>query len=153
MLSKMTIGKFQKQLSSKKINPGGGVAAALIASFAASLIEMACNLSLGKKEYKNVQKSIIKIHKDAVESKNKLAKLASDYEIIKDKKSLKSGIEMQMVVRKQSQSLEVLAYKVSKLGNVEARADAKTALYLAHAAGKSALEHIKRNQAGLKSLI
>ncbi len=153
MLSSSTIGKFQKELSSKKINPGGGVVTALMASFAASLIEMACKLSIGKKEFKNVQKSIIKTHESSVDLKNKLLKLANEYQVVDDKKSLKSGIEMQRSVRKMSQSLEVLAYKVSKLGNKIARSDAKTALYLAHAAGKSALEHIKRSQASLKSLI
>jgi formiminotetrahydrofolate cyclodeaminase len=152
MLGASTINKFQKELSSKKVNPGGGVLSALAASFSASLIEMACNLSLGNVEYKNVQKSLFKIHKDTIEIKNKLSKLASDYEVVNDKKSLKTGIEIQMSVRKLSQSLEVMAYKIAKLGNKMARADAKTALYFAHAAGKSALEHIRHNQALIKNL-
>lgn len=152
MLGRSTINKFRKELSSKKINPGGGVLSALTASFSASLIEMACNLSLNNIEYKNVQKSLFKIHKDTVEIKNKLSKLAEDYEVVGDKKSLKMGIQIQMSVRKLSQNLEVMAYKVSKLGNKTARADAKTALYFAHAAGKSALEHIRHNQSLIKSL-
>lgn len=152
MLSRSTIGKFQKELSSKKLNPAGGVLSALVASFSACLIEMACKLSLGKKEYKNVQKSVFKIHESAVDIKNKLSKLANDYEITDDKKSLKNGVEIMTSVRKLSQNLEVMAYKISKLGNKIARADAKTALHFAHAAGKSALEQIKRNQVSIKKL-
>lgn len=156
MLGRSTINKFQKELSSKKLNPAGGVLSTLVASFSACLIEMACKLSLGKKEYKNVQKSVFKIHENAVDIKNKLSKLAEDYEVAEDiktlqyKKSLKNGIEIMTSVRKLSQNLEVMAYKISKLGNKTARADAKTALHFAHAAGKSALEHIRRNQSMLK---
>lgn len=171
MINKQTIEKFQKELSSKSPTPGGGVIAALTGSFAASLIEMVCNLTVGKKGYENVQKSVIKIHKDAVELKVRLSKLAQEdklayekvavaYKIDKEnpkrkeliKKSLKYAIEVPMEVRKLCQEIEVLAYKIAKIGNKNARSDAKTALYMAHAASKSALENVKINKKSLASL-
>ena len=68
-INSQTLEKFQKDLSSKNPTPGGGVIAALSGSFAASLIEMVCNLTIDKKGYEKVQKDIIKIHKDAVDLK------------------------------------------------------------------------------------
>lgn len=171
MINKQTIEKFQKELSSKNPTPGGGVIAALSGSFAASLIEMVCNLTIGKKGYEKVQKTIVKIHKDSVELKIRLSKLAEEDKVAYDKvvsaykiekgnlarkdqikKALKYAIEVPMEVRKLCQEIEVLAYKVAKLGNKNAKSDAKTALYLAHAASKSALENVKINKKSLASL-
>jgi formiminotetrahydrofolate cyclodeaminase len=171
MINNQTIEKFQEELGSKNATPGGGVVAALAGSFAASLIEMVCNLTLEKTGYEKVQKTIIKIHKDAVELKNRLSKLAEEDKVAYDKvalsykidkvdpkrkeaikKSLKYAIEVPMEVRKLSQEVEVLGYKVSKIGNKNATSDAKTAIHLAHAASKSALENIKINKQSLANL-
>lgn len=172
MINKQTIEKFQKELSSKSPTPGGGVIAALTGSFAASLIEMVCNLTIGKKGYENVQKSIIKIHKESIELKNRLSKLAEEDKVAYDKvvaayktnkestkrkdiikKALRYAIEVPMEVRKLANQVEALGYKVSKIGNKNARSDGKTAVYLAHAASKSALENIKINKLALKKLL
>lgn len=166
MIQKQTLKEFQKELGSKNPTPGGGVIAALSGSFAASLIEMVCNLTIDKKGYEKVQKDILKFHKDAIELKKKLSNLAEEdkkaYDKVvkayktKDKvvikKSLKYAIEVPMEVRKLSQDLEKLAFRVSKIGNRNAFSDAKTAIYLAHAASKSALENIKINKQALVKL-
>lgn len=166
MINSKTLEQFQKELGSKNPTPGGGVVAALTGAFAASLIEMVCNLTLEKKGYEKVQKDIIKIHKEALELGKKLNKLAEEdkkafdhvmdayksKDKLKIKKSLKYAIEVPMEVRKLTQELEILAEKVGKIGNKNAHSDAKTAVYLAHAAGKSALENIKINKEALKKL-
>ena len=77
-VNKQTINKFQKELGSKNPTPGSGVVSALTASFAASLVEMVCNLTIDKVGYEKVQKDIIKYRKDVVETKNKLSKLAEE---------------------------------------------------------------------------
>ncbi|MEK7473027.1 MAG: cyclodeaminase/cyclohydrolase family protein [Patescibacteria group bacterium] len=172
-INSQTLEKFQKDLSSKNPTPGGGVIAALSGSFAASLIEMVCNLTIDKKGYEKVQKDIIKIHKDAVDLKKKLTKLVEDDKKAFDKvmvayksaknlpaqagktairKSLKYAIAVPMEVRKLSQILEKLAYHVSKIGNKNTLSDAKTAIHLARAASKSALENIKINKQALVKL-
>ena len=78
MINKQTIERFQIELGSKNPTPGGGVVAALAGSFAASLIEMVCNLTIDKKGYEKVQKAILKIFKDTTELKKKLTKLAEE---------------------------------------------------------------------------
>lgn len=171
MINNQTLKQFQKELGSKNPTPGGGVVAALSGAFSASLVEMVCNLTIGKEKYEKSQKDIIKIRKDVIEYKEKLTKLAEDdksaydkvmkaYLIDKNsavrkeqiKKALKYAIEVPLEVRKISQELEKLAYKISKIGNKNALSDAKTAIYLAHASGKSALENIKINKISLSRL-
>ncbi|MBU1200283.1 cyclodeaminase/cyclohydrolase family protein, partial [Patescibacteria group bacterium] len=46
IINSQTLKKFQEELGSKNPTPGGGVMAALAGSFAASLIEMVCNLTI-----------------------------------------------------------------------------------------------------------
>ncbi len=165
-INKQTLKQFQSELGSKNPTPGGGVMAALAGSFAATLIEMVCNLTIDKKGYEKVQKAVIKIHKDALELKNKLSKLAEEDKKAYDKvmkayksknkdnikKSLKYAIEVPMEVRKLAQVVEKLGFHVSKIGNKNAISDTKTAVYLARAASKSALENIKINKASLARL-
>lgn len=161
-----TLKQFQIELGSKNPTPGGGVMAALAGSFAASLIEMVCNLTIDKKGYEKVQKDIIKIHKETIELKKKLSNLAEEDKKAYDKvisayksknkviikKSLKYAIEVPMEVRRLSQVVEKLGYRISKIGNKNAHSDAKTAIYLAHAASKSALENVKINKVALVKL-
>lgn len=171
MIDKQTIEEFQKELSSKSPTPGGGVVAALAASFAASLIEMVVSLTRGKKGYEDKEKTLIKIAKDTGEIKKRLTVLAEDdakaygkvmeaYKIEKERpgrkavvqKALKYAIEVPMEVRKLSHELEELGYRVSKVGNKNALSDARTAIHLARAAGKSALENIKTNKEALSKI-
>lgn len=170
-LKKQTLDEFQRELGSKSPTPGGGVVAALAGAFAASLIEMVANLTLGRKGYETKEKILLKILKDTGEIKKRLNVLADEdaaaytkvmaaYKIDKEnpkrkeaiKKALKYAIEVPFEVRKLSQALEKTGFKISKIGNKNALSDAKTAIHLAHAAGKSALENIKINKVSLKKL-
>ena len=132
---------------------------------------MVCNLTLGRRGYEKIQKDILKIHKDTVEFKKRLEKLAEEdkkaydkvmaaYKIDKERagrndairKALRYAIDVPLEVREISQHLEVLAGKVTKIGNRYAVSDAKSAAHLAHAAGKAALENIKINKEALAKL-
>ena len=160
IINSQTLKKFQEELGSKNPTPGGGVMAALAGSFAASLIEMVCNLTIDKKGYEKVQTDILKIHKEVLKLKKRLTNLAEEDKKAFDKvmktykskdkngikKSLKYAIEVPFEVRKISQELEKIGVRVSKIGNKNTISDAKTAIYLAQAASKSALENIKINQ-------
>src|SRR3989339_1484122 len=125
VINSKTLKQFQKELGSKNPTPGGGVVAALSGAFAASLIEMVCNLTLGKEKYEKNKKDVIKIHKDVLELKEKLTKLAEEDKKAYDKvliayrlqpenkkrkqeiiKALRYAIAVPMEVRKISQEVE-----------------------------------------------
>lgn len=55
MLKELTVDNFAKELASKSPAPGGGSAAALSATLAASLSSMVFNLTIGKKAYENLE--------------------------------------------------------------------------------------------------
>ncbi len=167
-INKQTIEKFQKELGSKNPTPGGGVVAALSGQLAASLVEMVCNLTIGKEGYEKVQAETIRIHKNAIEIKKRLGDLAEEdskafqkvmesYRIDKGNlkrkeqiiKSLKYAIAVPLEVRKLTQELKILAEKTAKIGNKNTASDAKTAIYLSEAAGKAAQENVKINKDAL----
>lgn len=50
-----------EEISSKSPTPGGGSVAALSGAFGASLVSMVCNLTIGKKKFKDVEKEFGKI--------------------------------------------------------------------------------------------
>ena len=170
-IQEQKIQSFLKDLSSKNPTPGGGTVAALSGVMAASLIEMVCNLTLGKKGYEDKTSSVIKIQKEVVRIKKRLTVLSEEdskafkkvveaYKIGKDnpkrkesiKKALRYAIEVPFEVRKLTHELEDFARRTAKLGNKNAVSDAKSAYHLAHAAGKAALENININKKALASL-
>jgi len=61
MLSEKPIFTFLDELASSAPAPGGGSAAALAASIGAALVSMVANLTVGKKDYVNVQDDIQRI--------------------------------------------------------------------------------------------
>lgn len=114
---------------------------------ATSLIALTCDNTLGNEKYDKVKKTILKLHKDVLEYNKKLLILEVDYQKIEsakvDKENLKKAIKISLEVRKVAQAIEKLAYRLTKIGDKNMHADARTAIHLAHAASKSALENIK----------
>ncbi len=64
-LAGMSLKNFMSELASSSPAPGGGSVAALSGSLGASLIEMVCNLTIGKEKYKDswaeIEKVLVKI--------------------------------------------------------------------------------------------
>ena len=58
MLKNLTLEDFIEELGSNSPAPGGGSAAALSASLAGALVEMVFHLTIGKKEYTELEKPI-----------------------------------------------------------------------------------------------
>ena len=54
MIEDTTIGNFFDQMASSAPTPGGGGAAGLCGAMSAALTSMVCNLTVGKKKYKDV---------------------------------------------------------------------------------------------------
>lgn len=114
---------------------------------ATSLIALTCDNTLGNEKYEKVKKTIIKLHKDVLEFNRKLLILETDYQKNEtskvSKESLKKAINISLEVRKVAQSVEKIGYRLTKIGDKNMHADARTAIHLAHASSKSALENIK----------
>ena len=160
------IEKFLDELSSSSPTPGGGAVAALSAAMAASLVEMVANLTIGKKGYEKARKDIGILRYKAIGCKSKLLKLADDdveaFKAVmsayktKDKgkirKALKKATQVPFKVKEISKKVEALAGRIAKIGNKNAISDAKSAIYLAQSAAKSADENVKINRKALAAL-
>lgn len=121
---------------------------------ATSLIALTCDNTLSNEKYEKVKKTVLKLHKDVLEFNKKLLILETDYQKNESdkvgKESLKKAIKISLEVRKVAQSIEKIGYRLTKIGEKNMHADARTAIHLAHAASKSALENIKANKDILK---
>src|SRR5882724_1396458 len=65
MLVKSTLEQFTERLAAATPTPGGGSAAALSGSLSASLLQMVCNLTLGRERYKAHDEAVGEIRKRA----------------------------------------------------------------------------------------
>ena len=53
-IKKQTLEEFLNDVGSKNPTPGGGSVSAVSGAIAASLVEMVCNLTIGKKNYEKI---------------------------------------------------------------------------------------------------
>jgi len=58
MIKEASIEHFLHDLASKSATPGGGSAAAIMGAMGAALVEMVCNLTVGKKNYEDVSEEM-----------------------------------------------------------------------------------------------
>lgn len=57
-LVKLTVEDFIGQLASDSPTPGGGSASALAGAMAAAMVEMACNLTVGREKFRDVEEQL-----------------------------------------------------------------------------------------------
>lgn len=121
---------------------------------ATSLIALTCDNTLNNEKYEKVKNTILKLHKDILEFNKKLLNLEADYQknetTKSEKEKLKRGIKISLEVRRVAQTIEKLGYRLTKIGDKNMHADARTAIHLAHASSKSALENVKASKQMLK---
>ena len=160
------IGGFLDSVASKSPTPGGGSAAAVVGAMAASLVEMVCNLTIGKKNYPEVQDEMIKIAERASELSGKLLDLADRdclaFEKVmeayktgnkdKIKGAILGAIEIPEKTAEYCENVRELAEIAAKLGNINAHSDAMSAEHLAFAAIQAAEENIEINKKALTKL-
>lgn len=163
-IGKLNIEEFLTRVGSKASTPGGGAVAAITGAIAVSLVEMVCNLTLGKKGYEEYEEEIKKIKNASIEYKRKLLELADEdikafnevmdaYKAAKHdpeekekiQRALKRATGIPLETGELSRKVGEMAEKIFEKGNKNAASDAKTARYLADAAVKSALENVKIN--------
>ena len=157
---------FLDAVASKTPTPGGGAVAAVTGAMAASLVEMVCNLTIGKKSYPDVQDEMIRVAQRASELSQELLDLADkDSEAFekvmeatkngdkaKIKGALLTAIEVPQKVAELCENVRELADIVAELGNANAHSDAMGAEHLAFAAIQAAQENIEINKKALAKL-
>jgi formiminotetrahydrofolate cyclodeaminase len=65
MLAKTTLEEFIEKLASGTPTPGGGSAAAMAGALSASLIQMVCDLTLGRDKYREHEQTVVEIRRRA----------------------------------------------------------------------------------------
>ncbi len=157
------ISDFLDSVASKAPTPGGGAVAAVTGALAASLVEMVCNLTIGKKSYPDVQDEMIRVAERASELSQELLDLSDkDSEAFekvmeagngedkaKIKAALLTAIEVPQKVAELCENVRELADIVAELGNKNAHSDAMSAEHLAFAGVQAALENVEINKRSL----
>lgn len=156
--------QFLKELSAGSPTPGGGAAAALAGSLAASLVSMVADLTAGKRGYENVGISMGEILKEAVELRHQLGKLVEQdiaafngvmaaYKLSKDdpqrpreiEEALQRACAVPLEVAKLCLETLKLSQIVAEQGNKNAVSDAGAAALMASAGLEIALLNIEVN--------
>lgn len=177
MLQNLTVKEFAWELSSNSPAPGGGSAAALVASLGSALCSMVFNLTIGKKvynEYEDDKKNLIISNLEQVnkEKDNFLALMEKDAEeflILMDAFKLPKNTEEEKSYRLEKinegyiKALEIpfavaqKAFEIYKyvetaasFGNKNAISDAGVAALLLQTAIESAVLNVKINLSSIK---
>jgi len=162
-ISEQKIEDFLSAVASEKPTPGGGSVAAVTASLAASLVEMVCALTLGKKSYeeawdrsKDIAGRMVEIRLELMDladaDSDAFTKVMESYKT-KDKAKIKAAlywaIEIPQKTADLAREIQEMAVEMVKIGNKNAYSDAMSAEHLANAAFESATENIEINKKAL----
>jgi formiminotetrahydrofolate cyclodeaminase len=173
MLSNLNIIDFFKKTASSDPVPGGGSIAALSAAAAASLLEMVANLTIGKKDYAQVEEEMKAISKEASIYRDKLVQdIDKDSDAYKQviaafklpkgtkeeeqcrKEAIQNGLKhatlVPLSIAKDAFKLIDLAGKTVTKGNENAVTDGLVAALMARSSALSALYNVKINLSSIK---
>ena len=173
MLRQMTIEQFAEALAAATPTPGGGSASAQAGAMAASLIQMMCDLTLGRETYRAHEAAVQAIRRRVEGLRKDLLALvdrdAQAYDAVvaalrlpkgtaaeKDARSAALGranlfaIEAPMAIADACLSLMSMASELAEKGNVNAVSDVGTAALLAYAGLRAAVLSVRVNLKGVK---
>ena len=173
MLSNLNIIDFLKKTASSDPVPGGGSIAALSAAAASSLLEMVANLTIGKKDYAQVEEEMKAISKKASIYRDKLVQdIDKDSDAYKQviaafklpkgtkeeekyrKEAIQDGLKhaalVPLSVAKDAFKLIDLAGETVTKGNKNAVTDGLVAALMARSSALSALYNVKINLSSIK---
>jgi len=156
--------EFLDQLAAPVPAPGGGSAAAYAGALAAALVMMFAGLTLAKKSYEPVHFEMKKILSEAAELKNALsaaveqdaqayARVLAAYKLPKDSSTRDDAIQeamqgaaaMPLRVGEMAARVMQLAQEARGTGLKSAASDVTVAMFMAHAAIKSAALNVRTN--------
>ncbi len=173
MIVEQPVTTFLDQLASGAATPGGGSAAAILGAMGAALVSMMCNLTIGKKNYAEVEGEMRAVLDDAESLRSRLADMVAEdiaafdglmaaYGLPKENDELKAqrGAAIQVGLKAATEaplscaraSAEViaLALRAAKVGNTNVISDAGVGALAAQAALRSAALNVYINVPSLK---
>jgi formiminotetrahydrofolate cyclodeaminase len=168
MIEDQPIQRFLDELASGSPTPGGGGVAALMGAMGAALIGMVCHLTIGKKNYADVEEEMRATAAAAEELRGRLTELIradaevfdrvmAAYGLPKDtgermqaraeaiQSTLKAATDVPLRCAKASAEVIELSRVVAERGNKNVVSDAGVAVLAAHAALKSAALNVYVN--------
>jgi formiminotetrahydrofolate cyclodeaminase len=173
MLRTTTIDDFLKLLASDAPTPGGGSVAALNGALGCALLEMVCNLTLGKEKFREVWPDLEPIRTRLQSLREELAdsidRDARSYDLVSGAMKLPKETEQEKAARKEAvqsalkaaaetpkstaryihQALK-MAGEVAEKGNPNVLSDAGVAVTCLKAGLKGAIMNIAINLGGIK---
>jgi len=168
MLIDKKVSNFLDELASNSPTPGGGSVAALSGALGAALISMVCNLTIGKKNYENVEDDIKKIigsserlryelntliEEDVKAFNNFMATYKMPKETEEERKirservqeSLIEAAKVPLQVAYKCLDILTLSEEIAQKGNINLISDVGIAVLMAKAAMDSAILNVKIN--------
>lgn len=173
MIKDNSIQKFLDELAGSSSTPGGGSAAAVMGATGAALVSMVCNLTIGKKNYAEVEAEMREVLGRSENLRHRLTGMINDdvaafnqvmaaYGMPKNsdeekarrtaaiQEALKRATQVPLSCAKVSFEVMQLAKRAAEKGNVNVVSDAGVAVLAACAALKSAALNVYVNTAAIK---
>ncbi|MDQ5824521.1 MAG: cyclodeaminase/cyclohydrolase family protein [Chloroflexota bacterium] len=167
-LTKMTVQDFIEQLASAQPTPGGGSASALAGAMSAAMVEMACNLTVGRDKFRDVEADLTVVLARAKELRGTLLEAvdqdteaydqvsqayklprSTDAEKAERTAAIQAGLqyatEVPLRVAQASHEIYQLATIAIEKSNPNVASDAKVAQLLADAARDGAIANVNIN--------
>jgi formiminotetrahydrofolate cyclodeaminase len=151
-----------EDIASKSPAPGGGSVAALSGAFGASLVSMVCNLTIGKKKFKDVEEDFKKVLEEAgaiieellvlsredVKAFNEVMaafKLDGEEKDMKLQEAYEGAANIPLLTARKCLRVLELADFASDKGNPNTITDAGVGALMAHAGFKGAVFNVRVN--------
>src|SRR5881628_3331862 len=103
MYIKMTVQDFIEELASANPTPGGGSASALVGAMAAAMVEMACNLTVGREKFRDVEEEMQTVLARARELRDQMLAAVDDdteaYDAVSQAYKLPKGTDEEKAAR------------------------------------------------------
>ena len=173
MIKSDSVQSFLDALASQSSTPGGGSAAAVMGAMGAALVSMVCNLTIGKKNYAEVEAEMQALLRQSEELRHRLIGMIHDdveafnqvmaaYVLPKNseeekaqraaaiQQALMQATQVPLNCARACSDVMQLAKRAAEKGNVNVVSDAGVAVLAAYAGLKSAALNVYVNTAAIK---
>jgi formiminotetrahydrofolate cyclodeaminase len=173
MIVEESVNTFLHELASGAATPGGGSAAAIMGAMGGALVSMMCNLTVGKKNYAEVEGEMLSVLMAAEELRLQMAGMVAEdiaafdglmaaYALPKEsdeqktkrsaaiQNGLRAATEVPLACARASAAVIALAMRAAQVGNRNVISDAGVGALAAQAALRSAALNVYINVPSIK---